>query len=942
MARQQVREVSAPSAIQGIATPVSSYVRPAEPGRSQLHDLAAGLAAFDAGLGGYLNKKKAETEDADKARAIVDFNRNNQVGWVEAVRQGLVPASSSPVYMESYKKAQGNLTGLRYGDKFSLDYQSWEGRHDADSDAYAAWVANWMKENVGDEQDPHVLSGLAPHLERITVSGYGTFMKERDDRITEGARATTGATITHALTETLDEGRASGNTDWNAFWDKTMQIRAEALARGEQEVPVDKLIVDSILLQAERTSDMEVLKLLDKKLPGKEHPMNFDPKVREEMTKTQDRIKAAQGAMGSEIARERERQEKAQQEEWYSEAYATIYQGKEVPEELIVKLSRRDGEARHKLAQVKKQFMSGGSQEDPHSILQVYADIDQGAGKDYVRKMMDLGVIKDPATFTKAIDRVEAVKKATAEGGVFTSPTYKDTVKLLTREAGLSELAAKIDGDMPISPEAYEALYDYRQMLLDWDKRNPDASMMEKEKAAREMGDVIRNRLKPDPNDTYVNIYQSEAKKAEADARAAQEADQSAQEADRKAQAAQDEASYKATDSGGWFQDALRAAGDVLGITGNEKMPPALETQSPARRSAVEAISKRHGVSLDEANRLFQEELDGLTGGDGVDPTTTNSISSQTRGDLQSLFDNPPTRQAGGTASLRDLIASAEGTEGGGRRSYNETLGHGALTGGDVEITSMTLDEVDALQSKMLRHPDNKWNSSAVGRYQTVQQTLRDARTALGLKGSDKYDAATQDRVADWLLERRGLRKVLRGKMTPSAFIQSMGGEWEAFAPGIRGSKAARSALHQALGTQRNGSSRLVTSNKRGYQPDLDHLKPDLKNRVASLQAAWGRDLPIVSGFRDAARNKKAGGAKHSQHQHGNAVDIDVSSLSKADRVNLIRLASQQGFTGIGVYANSLHLDRGRRRYWGPSHHGGSLPGWAKAAIQDHMGRKQA
>lgn len=126
----------------------------------------------------------------------------------------------------------------------------------------------------------------------------------------------------------------------------------------------------------------------------------------------------------------------------------------------------------------------------------------------------------------------------------------------------------------------------------------------------------------------------------------------------------------------------------------------------------------------------------------------------------------------------------------------------------------------------------------------------------------------------------------------------------------------------------------LVTDSKRGSAPDIGNLRPELAAGVQSLQASWGRPLPIVSGYRDAKRNAKAGGAKHSQHMHGNAVDIDVSQLSKAERVELIRLARSQGFGGIGVYANSLHLDKGSKRAWGPSYKSASLPTWAQAAFE--------
>ena len=136
------------------------------------------------------------------------------------------------------------------------------------------------------------------------------------------------------------------------------------------------------------------------------------------------------------------------------------------------------------------------------------------------------------------------------------------------------------------------------------------------------------------------------------------------------------------------------------------------------------------------------------------------------------------------------------------------------------------------------------------------------------------------------------------------------------------------------------GLANLVSSSKRGSAPDLENLRPEVRQGVSELQQAWGRELPIVSGFRGAARNKKAGGAKKSQHLHGNAVDIDVSNLSTAEKIKLIRMASEQGFTGIGVYGkNSLHLDYGGRRAWGPTYHKDSVPGWAKEVIAEHMGR---
>lgn len=73
---------------------------------------------------------------------------------------------------------------------------------------------------------------------------------------------------------------------------------------------------------------------------------------------------------------------------------------------------------------------------------------------------------------------------------------------------------------------------------------------------------------------------------------------------------------------------------------------------------------------------------------------------------------------------MLDLIGLTEGTDkrrgGGAARGYNETLAYGRLTGGDVDLVSMTLTQINAL--RMLQHKQNIWNSTAVGRYQIVRR----------------------------------------------------------------------------------------------------------------------------------------------------------------------------------------------------------------------------
>ena len=120
------------------------------------------------------------------------------------------------------------------------------------------------------------------------------------------------------------------------------------------------------------------------------------------------------------------------------------------------------------------------------------------------------------------------------------------------------------------------------------------------------------------------------------------------------------------------------------------------------------------------------------------------------------------------------LLGHTEGTDRGD--GYNESLAYGAYTGGDVDLVNMSLAQIDALQTKMLNHPANKWNSSALGRYQIVRTTLRKLRAGTSL--NTKFSVELQDLFALKLLVGRGLVRWLESRMTTSFFIDQLAKEW--------------------------------------------------------------------------------------------------------------------------------------------------------------------
>lgn len=135
--------------------------------------------------------------------------------------------------------------------------------------------------------------------------------------------------------------------------------------------------------------------------------------------------------------------------------------------------------------------------------------------------------------------------------------------------------------------------------------------------------------------------------------------------------------------------------------------------------------------------------------------------------------------------SLLDLIGFTEGTDKGG--GYNETLAYGKMLDGkatkgkgpSIVLTDKTLDQIDAIQTRMLADPDNKaLRSSALGRYQFVRTTLRAIRQTLGLTGGERFDRDMQDRLGCYLLGVRGIDKYLSGRLSEDTLINNLAQEW--------------------------------------------------------------------------------------------------------------------------------------------------------------------
>ena len=90
------------------------------------------------------------------------------------------------------------------------------------------------------------------------------------------------------------------------------------------------------------------------------------------------------------------------------------------------------------------------------------------------------------------------------------------------------------------------------------------------------------------------------------------------------------------------------------------------------------------------------------------------------------------------------------------------------------------------------------------------------------------------------------------------------------------------------------------------------YVWPEFMDALEALRAKLARPVIILSAHRCALHNARIGGAPLSQHLR---LAVDVATYNHDHRA-LLHAARNAGFTGIGFYAQFLHLDMGRKRHW--------------------------
>lgn len=121
-------------------------------------------------------------------------------------------------------------------------------------------------------------------------------------------------------------------------------------------------------------------------------------------------------------------------------------------------------------------------------------------------------------------------------------------------------------------------------------------------------------------------------------------------------------------------------------------------------------------------------------------------------------------------AAVLHLIGRVESND-----NYNAYFGNAGNS--EITFTDMTIAQVMQWQRDFVAQGHA---SSAVGRYQIIDSTLAGLVSRHVVDADQKFDEATQDKLAIALLERRGSVAYVKKELTPQEFAANIAKEWAA------------------------------------------------------------------------------------------------------------------------------------------------------------------
>jgi hypothetical protein len=473
-----------------VASPTDQFVRVGPTPRSPLFDLASSLSEFEGSLQGLVADRMKEENDAEALRAEKQFIENNEENFAEAVRTGRIPAYASPSFVKSYKAAEGRKVARNLTSNIVQSYETWDGREADDASGYAPWVAAQVKQGLEGIEDPDILRSALPGVRSLTERLGAQHAQNIGERVMDRAVEGIGKDIIGAIDNATGEpvlGPDGPLVTYEGLSDAITASLAEGRKIGIPEERLKKVAVEAVVAKAVRARDYDLLKAL----PEDVAKSPYASKLIEE---AHDKI----GTLLYQDETRADRRAKTEEKLAVTEATSGVIDlltrdiDAEIPEDILQRGEQGDPAFRIKAEELRGKLRTNNSAVSPE--IEIDASVRIHTAEDPVAQAIaeiEAGNIGNPSRANSILLTAQRLKQSKDRGvkSIIASPAVKQYEKALRDRFSTPDIISNKD---VVDERAYgSALVDYHIALTEWEEANPEASTIDRMKAAREIGEEM-------------------------------------------------------------------------------------------------------------------------------------------------------------------------------------------------------------------------------------------------------------------------------------------------------------------------------------------------------------------------------------------------------------------------------------------------------------------
>lgn len=462
--------------LQPQAAPVNTYVQPATPAPSSLHGLAQALSGFSQDLGGFMKQQQAKQDARDKTLGEAAAMKANGVGYAEGVPQGLIPSYASPVFVQSYKQAQGAILGKRLAAGALDAYQTWDGRNSQDPSNMDTFVGNYVKQNLN-TNDPDVLAGALPYVHSTTDALYSANEKDRSQQLYQNSVNTHIASSSMNIDNEQDLSLTQGRTpNYDGLWQQMLQDRQQALNSGIRADDYDKSMVAMIQSKALEYMDPALLGLLKNKVPGQPYAYGDTVDGQKVLNDTLTTMESRQAAVERVKAEAQAKQDKQDLEALTGKVIGQLSKDPSAPiDPALIQQGVQLGDgafAVHAKEWAKTLASPVPEVEDPASITELQRQVINGAPLSAITDEIGRD-IHDPKTLAGLVG-LHNTMMTKGTDAVLQNPTVKRSLAYLGQSfPSKDDTGTIIVGSA--SPDSIQAQNDFIIGMAEWYREHPEA-----------------------------------------------------------------------------------------------------------------------------------------------------------------------------------------------------------------------------------------------------------------------------------------------------------------------------------------------------------------------------------------------------------------------------------------------------------------------------------